>query len=164
MENTEFIREIIELYQEARKSRFSDKKIKRGRSRTISSLIEDLFAAYLSEKIDCDEILVDSPIKVDGFKNMFYPDIAVVKKGKIVCTFDLKMDMGYVRDLMIPLYNKASENVKKFRGKACHSNVMKDNLIEKEEKAYAFSKKLKHFFVVISGRNISDKKKKAILP
>lgn len=84
MTNQDFILNIIKLYQKSRETSFYNKKIKRGRSRSISSSAEDLFALYLADKIDCDFIFVDQPISVIGHKSQFYPDIVVIKNNNII--------------------------------------------------------------------------------
>ena len=159
-EGEDFTRKIIELYQEARRSKFVNKKIKRGRSHSISSIAEDLFAEYLAKNIKCDEILVDPPIKIDSIKKYFYPDVAVIKNGEIVLTFDLKMDMGYIRDYLDILCKNGSDNVKKFCGKKCYTNIPTVDYLRKDKKEYFFSSKLRHNIIIVSGRNVNSNKLK----
>ena len=54
MEPREFIRKVIELYREARKPRFYHPSIKRGLSRAISGLTEDLLSYFLAVNLTED--------------------------------------------------------------------------------------------------------------
>lgn len=67
METKVFIESVIDLYKAARQITlpfaFESEKIRRGRSHTISSLTEDLFAYFLVNKFpQVDKIVIDQPI------------------------------------------------------------------------------------------------------
>lgn len=149
---TNFILEIIQLYQSSRKTRYAHEKIKRGRSHSVSSLAEDLFAKYLVENIECDEIYVDQPVSVVGVKKVSYPDIVVVRGDTIIGTCDLKVDLGWNREGLVELCKKSFEYLKEIQGKECKIN---NGLITKEIKNYKVSKKFFHNIVVISDKNIN---------
>lgn len=147
-----FISEIIKLYQFSRKTKYAHEKIKRGRSHSVSSLSEDLFAKYLVENIECDEIYVDQPVSVDGVKKISYPDIVVVRGDTIVGTCDLKVDLGWNREGLFELCKNSFEYLKEIQGKECKIN---NGLITKEIKRYKVSKKCCHNIVIISDKNIN---------
>ena len=149
---TNFILEIIQLYQSSRKSKYGHDKIKRGRSHSVSSLAEDLFAKYLVENIECDEIYVDQPVSVDGIKKVSYPDIVVVRDNKIIGTCDLKVDLGWNREGLAELCEKSFGYLKEIQGKKCRIN---NGLITKEIKYYKVSNNCFHNIVIISNKNIN---------
>lgn len=148
---TDFIFKIIQLYQLSRKSKYSHDKIKRGRSHSISSLAEDLFAKYLVENIECDEIFVDQPISVESVKKISYPDIVIVRGDTIIGTCDLKVDLGWNREGLVELCEKSFEYLKEIQGKKCKIN---NGLITKKIKYYKISNKCFHNVVIISNKNI----------
>ena len=112
MSPDELLERIINLYQDARISRYADSKISRGRSHSISSVVEDLFASYLilSDK-EIDNVLVDQPVFVEGVKSTFYPDITIIRNGEITAFIDLKMDLGWKRDGLKELCEKREKEI-----------------------------------------------------
>ena len=78
--------------------------IRRGRSRTISGVSEDLFAELLCNCL-CDENLyffVDQPLS--GGSHAVYPDVIVSRsigedRFEILYMIDLKTDVGYHRNI-----------------------------------------------------------------
>jgi len=153
MENKEFILNIIKLYQEARISKFQDFKIRRGRSRSVSSDAEDMFALFLSKKIDCDCIYVDQPISIDGRGVHFYPDIVIIKNNKITSFCDLKMDLGWKRDGLYSFCQKYKEYLALIKDKDCK---IRDG-ITKEDKHYNISSTASFNVVIVSDQNINPK-------
>lgn len=119
MNNRNFIYKIIELYQTARKPKFPNKKIKRGRSHSIASSSEDLFAHFLINKVKPDLIYVDQPISIEGFKTQNYPDISIVHNNVVTAFCDLKMDMGWDRAGLFDLCKKQNKWIGGVRGKKC---------------------------------------------
>lgn len=155
MSPKEFLERIIRLYQDARISKYADSKISRGRSHSISSVVEDLFANYLilsDSKID--KILVDQPVFVEGVKSTFYPDITVIRNGKISAFFDLKMDLGWNRDGLSGLCKKDKELIEVIRSKSC---TFKDGST-KERGTYEISDSAVYDIVIISDQNIAKPK------
>lgn len=153
MTNRDFILGIIKLYQKARKVNVPSNKIHRGRSRSVSSEAEDLFAFFLSKKIKCDSLYVDQPISVAGYKSQFYPDIVIVKNNIITTFCDLKMDLGWKRDELSSLAKRQSIFLKNIRGMEC--KVI--NGVTKEEKKFKISRNISYYFIIISDRNINKK-------
>lgn len=159
MKNSEFIAEIIKLYHNSRNSKFPDKKVTRGRSSSNSAYAEDLFAKFIVSNIKCDRIFIDQPLNVDSLDKMFYPDITVLRNGEIVATCDLKMDMGWMRDKLELICDKSVLFVKKARGKNMNTNILSKDGINKGTHTFKFSSDFSHNIVVISGKNISDKRR-----
>ena len=145
-----FILGIIKAYNEARKSRPANSKIHRGRSHSISSIAEDLFANYLvanDEKIEL--IFVDQPIYLKAIKQFFYPDITIVKKGAITAFMDLKMDLGWSRNELVKLCIKHGQTVLNAKGEECN---VKDG-ITKLSRPLKISKRVTYSVVIINRRN-----------
>ena len=160
MTNEEFINKVVELYIEARNTTTIIKKnIKRGRSHTISSQVEDLFAFYISEIISTEdlpnniEILIDQPYsyKIDNKSYTFYPDISIIKDNIVIKIFDLKMDLGWNRDFS-PFCIDKIHLIEEIRAK----EVKTKDGITKESKNYKISNDLKYNIVIISNENISE--------
>lgn len=157
MNNTEFILGVIDLYHNARLSKFKNEKVRRGRSRSVPSDTEDLFANFLFEKIHCDLIYVDQPITLDGAKKQFYPDIVVVKDGVIKAFCDLKMDLGWKRNDLYNFCKKLKEDLRGIKGKKCK---IRDG-VTKEDKWLNIDNEVSFNIVIVSGKNItSDKMEK----
>ena len=151
MNNHEFVLEVIKLYQSAREPKFVNQKISRGRSRSTSSLAEDLFAHFLSGQIECDHIYIDQPISIDVFKNPIYPDLVIVRNKRITTFIDFKMDMGRNRNGLYDLCKKQYDRLKKVRGKECK---LKEG-ISKKEHFYIIDKKATFSVVIFTDRNIN---------
>lgn len=153
MKPEDFILEIIQLYQDARVPKYNDKKIRRGRSRSISSTTEDLFAHYLlsnDHSIDC--ILVDQHMKVSNQKKAFYPDISIIRNGVITAFFDLKMDLGWMRNGLFEICKKDSLLLKKIQGKQLTNKVGEIEGIN----TLTISKNAIYDIVIISNKNINQ--------
>lgn len=170
MEQEKFIDEIVKKYKEARKPLFSEEvdQIKRGTSRSISSIAEDLFGRYCYDKIEDKEkeIWVDPQLTFPGLKNksgerrlLIRPDICIYnpKNYKIECMFDLKMDLGYKRKDFVEQAKERSGQIKKIKSRSCECSI-----VSKGEKIEIDSD-LSFVYVVASDGNIaSDKYKKII--
>ncbi len=152
MKPDDFILKIINIYQDARVSRYADKKIRRGRSPSISSIAEDLLASYLvyADK-EVDLIYVDQPIHVPNVVKSFIPDIVIVRNNVISAFLDLKMDLGYKRKGLIGLCEKDQKLLGLIRGKEC---IIKDGQT-KEKRSFVISKSAIYDIVVVSDQNIS---------
>lgn len=151
MNNKAFIYGIVKLYRKARKSKFPDKIIKRGRSHSISSSAEDLFALFLVRKIYPDVIFIDQPISVNGFKIQNYPDIVVTYKKTITAFCDLKMDIGRKRSDLYNICNHHYRWLKKIRGRQCK---IRDG-ITKKDSFYKISPRATYSVILISDKNIN---------
>lgn len=154
MKNKTFILNIINLYQDARVSKFKSRIIRRGRSRSISSDTEDLFALFLSKNITCDLIYIDQPISFNDKPVQFYPDIVIVKNDKIKSFCDLKMDLGWNRYGLYSFCEKHKDYLIKIKNKTCK---IRDG-ITKEDKYYTVSKSVSYNVVIMSNQNINPKK------
>lgn len=141
--------EIVDLYRSARNTIFPDRKIRRGRSHSISANVEDLFGKFLVENIDCDFIFIDQPITVVGIKGTHYPDLVVVKDQQIIGTCDIKMDMGWNRDGLVELCENGSNYIKATQGKMCKlTNGLDKQVFEFEISTHCF-----HNIIIISDLN-----------
>ncbi|GBD98151.1 hypothetical protein BMS3Abin07_00159 [bacterium BMS3Abin07] len=157
-----FIKEIIKLYFDARKPKFGHRRrIKRGESRSISSLVEDLFAKYLLGVVDNKYDILISPILSFDFKladrkrNLIMkPDICLASSGKAYAFFDLKMDLGYKRKEFIDNCRRNDKIIQQIKGKQCKFNDGLDKSLPKNN--LTISKRLKYHIVVISAENIKS--------
>jgi hypothetical protein len=150
MRPEKFILNVINAYREARIPVVKDKKINRGRSRSVSAIAEDLFAEFLVKNDkSIEKIFVDQAIRLDSAKVTIYPDIAVVKNGEIVAFMDLKMDMGWKRKELVNLCNKHAQTIKDSKGTACR---LKDGQT-KDVQEFKISKKVSYSIVIVSRRN-----------
>ncbi len=154
MTNQNFIDNIVKLYSEARYSKFPEGKIHRGRSHSISSSTEDLFAKYLVGKVSVDKIFVDQPITIREIKKTIYPDVTLEYKAEIIAFFDIKMDLGWNRDGLYDLCLNQYNLLNKIRGKNCK---IRDG-ITKEDSEHVISNNISMNIVLISDQNINNKK------
>ncbi len=151
MNEKQFITKVIESYHTAREPLFSNPKIRRGRSHSVASKIEDLFALYLVNKIKSDQIYIDQPISVVGSKAQIYPDIVIVKNKKITALCDVKMDLGWKRNELYNFCKRHASLLKKIRGIKCK---IRDGQT-KEDIYYQIDKKACLNIVIISDQNIN---------
>ena len=157
MTDKEFIKNIITLYRKARVPTFPFENIKRGKSRSISSEAEDLFAYYISNIInDKVEILIDQPISfiLFGKSKTIYADIAIIKNNVVYQIWDLKTDLGWKRDSFIDF---CKDKINLVNGAKLQLAKLKDGEY-KTERHLTFSDNLTFNIVVISNKNISAAK------
>lgn len=151
MKPDQFIREVKSLYIQAREPRFIGSRVERGRSRSISSDLEDLMAAYL-EKQDCQNdrtFFVDQPINLDG--RIRYPDIMIQNSnGVIENLIDMKTDMGWARGKLIELAEEWNKRIGSIRSQDA---VKFKRGRDKTVVPGTFSKRLKYHIVVLSMKN-----------
>lgn len=68
----------------------------RGRSRSISTDVEDLIGLFVSDIFDNQvDILIDSSIHIDAIHR---PDILVVRDRRVIAMIEVKTQMGWCRD------------------------------------------------------------------
>lgn len=161
MSNEEFIDHVIQYYEESRFLSCDNMngQIVRGKSHSISSKSEDLFAHWLAKTIHNEELLffVDKPI---SFENPYkekpktktiQPDVLIIKDSEVKSYADIKMDLGWKRDLTEYL-NLKNELISRIRGRGCwyKNGNQRFNL--------NFSDSLIYQVVVLSGENISKDK------
>ncbi len=104
----QFFDEVDLLYKDAENisKAFKRKDIYRGRQHSISSVAEDLLAAYLYDNLRSIfpniglYFMVDYSIKPNNSGPLLMPDVAVIvekKKAALASYIDLKTDLGYKR-------------------------------------------------------------------
>ncbi len=148
----DLIKHVINTYRDARRTKFANNKIFRGRSHSISSIIEDLFAHYLTQNIECDQIYIDQPLKIEGIKGRnIYPDLVIIKDDKIIALLDLKMDLGWKRRELFNLAKKYSNLIKNIRNKKVSLKIGET----KERRDFKVSNKITYDIVIISDTNIN---------
>lgn len=156
MNEKQFLTKVIQLYHKARESRFPNPKIRRGRSHSIASDAEDLFALFLVEKVKCDLIYVDQPISVKGYNAQIYPDIVIVRNKKIKALCDIKIDLGWKRTKLYDLCRNYDLLLEKIRGKECKIKdkecKIKNGLTKVE--SFCFDKNVSYNVVIVTDQNI----------
>ncbi|MDA9323092.1 hypothetical protein N9Q55_03385 [Flavobacteriaceae bacterium] len=158
MTNQDFISTICNFYKESRKLMVDagDYKIWRGVSHSISSQSEDLFALFIAKKLNDSslEFIVDKTMtyKMPGKKSIqFRPDLAIINKGVLTHSIDLKMDMGYKRRYFeTPEFEIEEKKFNTFREQTFESVSYRMNDDKVELKV---SPKIKNQIVVISEKN-----------
>jgi hypothetical protein len=124
MTNEAFFSDIRKLYEEAKKCRpmYERDGVYRMRQHSISSLAEDLMAAFLFDNLrvsykDRLYFLIDYAIKPDSAGGIVRPDIAIVlDNGRPVLAsyIDLKTDLGFKREYFERM-DDIAENIKRIR-------------------------------------------------
>ncbi len=158
MTNQDFISTICSFYKESRKLIVDAGvyKIWRGVSHSISSQSEDLFALFIAKKLNDSslEFIVDKTMtyKMPGKKSIqFRPDLAIINKGVLTHSIDLKMDMGYKRRYFeTPEFEIEEKKFNTFREQTFESVSYRINDHKVELKV---SPKIKNQIVVISEKN-----------
>lgn len=154
MKPEKFVRQVVGEYRKARKPVFKNKNIQRGRSHSVSSVLEDLFAYFLV-KNSKDEIrvLIDQPVTVNG--KVFYPDISIIKNNVLTNIFDLKTDIGWGRESLPESQSHHIETIERIRNA---TGSYKIGTI-KEVRSIEVSKKITYDIVILntcnSGKNLS---------
>ena len=140
MEPREFIRKVIELYREARKPRFYHPSIRRGLSRAISGLTEDLLSYFLAVNLTEDyDLFTDQNITFgEGIKTI-RPDTVIVKNNIIENIIDIKTDFGWMRDKITEFCREKNEVLKKIKGKSGKVKILNPDSITKEERTIKLS-------------------------
>ncbi len=118
----EFFRKIVELYFQSRITKFYSPRIKRGRSASISSDLEDLTAFFLQQNLSRERsFFVDQPMRFgrrpNGKIQTRYPDIVIQENdGEIAHLVDVKTDMGWNRNGLYEFCNNWNEIIDKVKG------------------------------------------------
>ncbi|WP_111710170.1 hypothetical protein [Lutibacter citreus] len=133
-------------------------KIKRGMAHSISGFVEDLFALYVAEYINRDnlEYFVDKVISIRLNKNekarSFKPDLMIINSENIMTHyFDLKTNLGWNRYLENYITEK-NDFINQLRGRKAWINLGKNE----KAKDVVISENLKYHMVVIYGGNINQ--------
>ena len=146
----EYFKKIIELYHRSREPEYYNPNIKRGRSSTISSKLEDLTALFiaLNNPNNC-YYYTDQPIKFKGSTTK-YPDIVIQNKnGEINNLIDVKTDLGWNREGMLAFCNDWEKKIENIKGTKTKFNMGADKQLINGR----FSKKLRFHILVISKIN-----------
>ncbi len=152
-----FMRKVIELYRKARIPHFFHPKIKRGKSRSISGLSEDLLAFFLSVNLIGDyDFFVDQQITLEGESNSIRPDVILCKDKKIDNIIDVKTDLGWKRDKFGDFCIELNEKVQERKSKKVSVRLLKETGLESEKTEIETTKNLSYHIVIISDRNISE--------
>lgn len=167
MTNTEFVEHIIRLYRQAEKSteEFADPSIHRGRKHTISSMVEDLLAKYICERLADQtlELWIDYAIsfKPAGAKSTktIYPDILIVRPFghvfKALALIDVKMDLGWKRNLGGTMPAKAKE-IKDLQALRLATRKIFDKNGKRVKQDVHISSDIKLSYAVMSDQNMGD--------
>lgn len=117
MSPEDYLGKIIELYHESRDPKYYNPNIKRGRSASISSGLEDLTALFiaLNNPNQCS-YFTDQPMKFEGSTTK-YPDIVIQKEnGEIENLVDVKTDIGWNREGMYSFCKEWDERIESIKG------------------------------------------------
>ena len=153
MSPEEYFRKINELYRNARKPKFYNPNIKRGRSSSISSELEDLTALFISlnNPNRCD-YFTDQPMKFSG-STPKYPDIVIQNSnGLIKNIIDVKADIGWDRSGLYSLCEEWEKRINSVKGTTTSFKQGIDKSIIDGQ----FSKNLKCHVVVITKENSGE--------
>jgi len=154
MSPEEYFREIIKLYHQSRNSKYYNPSIKRGRSSSISSELEDLTALFiaLNNPNQC-LYFTDQPMKFEGSTTK-YPDIVIQNNdGIIENLIDVKTDIGWNRDGMYPFCKEWEKRIELIKGTKTSFKQGKDKSLNHGR----FSEELKYHVIVVSKINSGNK-------
>ena len=150
MTPSEYFKKIVQLYHASREPEYYNPNIKRGRSSSISSRLEDLTALFiaLNNPNNCN-YYTDQPIKFEGSTTK-YPDIVIQEEnGKIKNLIDVKTDIGWNREGMFNFCSEWEKRIDKIKSTKTKFKQGSD----KKNIEGMFSNKLKYHILVISKIN-----------
>jgi hypothetical protein len=107
----DFASNFVDLYRYARALSVPSPKVTRARSRSVSSDLEELVAAYVAANSDRDlHIYVDQPVSL-GDGKVAYPDLVILDLASqtVIAIVDVKTDIGWKRDGMQAMCEKLSK-------------------------------------------------------
>lgn len=118
---TGLIKEIVELYHEARTPLYPHDKVERGESRSVFAQTEDLFACYFGNKFSTklDKVLINQNLILKGAENR-KPDITLIRGEEAKVFVDLKMDLGFKRNGFNEIVESTEVWLETARGKPFH--------------------------------------------
>lgn len=151
----EFFEKLIGLYCEARKSKFNNPNIFRGRSASVSSSLEDIFADFIAKNNpnQCT-YYIDQPMKFAGEENHKYPDILIQNQDDVIeHLIDIKADIGWNRHGMLDLCLEWEKRIDAAKG----SDTSFSNGELKKTITGKFSNNLKCHVVIVAQENSSEK-------
>ncbi len=162
MTPSDFIDRIEELYKNARSSAFKHERVSRGRSHSISGMLEDLMAAYLAtHDLYGRKFFVDQPIRMmlpdgEGPKKLKtkYPDIVVQNtNGVIENLIDLKADLGWMRNELFDFALKMDGQIEEIKDSQTSFKRGEDKVLLEGH----FSPNLKHHIIIVTMKNSNKK-------
>lgn len=150
MTRNDFVSEIVKSYENARLAIMPHDRVHREKSRSVSSICEDILAYFVASHVTDIDIMVNQPIRHSKKKIM--PDLSLYRNGELTCSIELKQDLGWCRNL--------HENISKFDSEIEDliesGSVVATNKLGKSKKLNV-SSGLKRCFAVISDKNISKR-------
>lgn len=151
MSPKEYFKQLINLYQEARNPKFYNPNILRGRSKSVSSDMEDLTALFLALNLNRHAMFyTDQPVKFIGYRQPKYPDILIHESnGNINHLVDTKTDMGWNRNGVFEFCKEWNALINSVKGSETEFKTGKDGEVLKG----LFSSNLKYHVVVASEVN-----------
>ena len=150
----EYFRKITELYHQSRDPKYYNPNIKRGRSSSISSELEDLTALFiaLNNPNKC-LYFTDQPMQFEGSTTK-YPDIVIQNNsGSIKNLIDVKTDLGWNRNGMYSFCKAWDKRIESIKGTNTVFKQGKDKSINHG----IFSKRLTYHVLVVSKKNSGKK-------
>lgn len=156
MRGNELIKKIRKLYLDARKLPPLSNGIMRCTNRIISAFVEDLFALYIKSHLRRKhlEIWIDPQITIPKLKNKskkriftFRPDICIYnkKKNQVIAVFELKMDIGYKRDIFCLQVGEKIKDLNRISFEKGKMNYC--------ESKFTFAKGIKWKYIIVSTGN-----------
>ena len=159
LENTYTL--IKNLQKEMRKAMLVNGKkmpnIKRLKQKSIAECAEDYFAQFLYNCLDDPNV----KIYINPCLNKIHPDIVVIKNKQIYALIELKVTIGWHRNLFNPkqngnyIYPKSEEIDKRYNWLEANKN--KTVCIEGE--TLTINSKCKIYYVILSANNYISKRK-----
>lgn len=149
-----FAEAFVTLYRRAREVDLIPERITRARARSVSSLLEELVAAYIVNNSDQElHVYVDQPVSLNNGKTA-YPDLVVFNKSSNLVTAiaDIKTDIGWKRDGIKDICSKLSS----LRDELVQKGSVGLGPVPKERISCKVSKKLSCHLVVGTAANSGD--------
>lgn len=132
------LEEMVELFQERKKSKKISERSHRGRAISAANEFEGKIAVLLEKALpDKYSFLVDYPLSYNteggkGHKTC-YPDVAIVKDSSVlVAIIDLKIDLGYLPPDWVNTSRVEFENLSKAERVGYKINIGTDKATGKE--------------------------------
>lgn len=146
----EYFRKIIELYHDSRQPKYYNPNIKRGRSSSISSELEDLTALFIAlNNPNVCSYYTDQPIKFEGSTTK-YPDIVIQNQSGVIQNLvDVKTDIGWNRNGMFAFCKEWEKRIESVKG----TNT---EFREGDTKIWnqgRFSRRLKYHVMIVTNKN-----------
>jgi len=154
-----FVKRAVDIFFDKKEAKVISRRIKRGRSATSASEIEDLFAKCVASAIPKEyKLLIDYPISYKLPPKMnshtIFPDVAIVKKDELVGVIEFKIDLGYLNEEWSQKNKSIYDELKIAKQATYKNNVGSPGSLKKTLKV---KKSLKLCVVVLTDSNDHDK-------